>query len=185
MEEEPKSKAHRKRHSGPKAEKKKAKKKNAEGGKNPKAFTYKSAIKAARSMRRTLDKNSKKHRLPRVDRTPLEPPPVCVAVVGPPKVGKSTLIRCLVKNYTRQGVTTMQGPITVVSGGLQVGWLGGGATALANPQGPQNKSVQGDLLSGGTGFSNLTCHTPSWKGMRGSVWFNPSDFHPAQPSSVS
>ena len=116
MEEEPKAKAHRKKHSGPKAEKKKVKKKGGEDGKNPKAFTYKSAIKAARAMRRTLDKNSKRQRVPRVDRTPLEPPPVCVAVVGPPKVGKSTLIRCLVKNYTRQSVTTMQGPMTVVSG---------------------------------------------------------------------
>lgn len=115
-DQEPKSKAHRKRHAGPKAEKKKAKKKNPEDGKNPKAFTYKSAIKAARAMRRTLDKNSKKQHVPKVDRTPLQPPPVCVAVVGPPKVGKSTLIRCLVKNYTRQSVTAMQGPVTLISG---------------------------------------------------------------------
>lgn len=116
MEGEAKSKAHRKRHSGPKAAKKKAKKKSSEGGKNPKAFTYKSAIKAARAVRRNLDKDSKRHHVPQVNRAPLEPPPVCVAVVGPSKVGKSTLIRCLVKNYTRQGLTAMQGPITVVSG---------------------------------------------------------------------
>lgn len=116
MEEETKSKAHRKRHSGPKAEKKKAKKKSSEDGGNPKAFTYKSAIKAARAVRRNLDKDSKRHHVPTVDRTPLEPPPICVAVVGPPKVGKSTLIRCLVKNYSRQTLSTIQGPITVVSG---------------------------------------------------------------------
>ena len=116
MEEERKAKAHRKKHSGPKADRKKAKKKGSEDGSNPKAFTYKSAVKAARALRRTLDKTSKKHHVPRVDRTPLEPPPVCVAVVGPPKVGKSTLIRCLVKNYTRQSVAAMQGPMTVVSG---------------------------------------------------------------------
>ena len=114
MEAEPK--AHRKRHSGPKAEKKAAKKKSSEDGKNPKAFTYKSAIKAAKAVRRNLDRDSKRQHLPKVDRTPLEPPPVCVAVVGPPKVGKSTLIRCLVKNYTRQTITAMQGPITLVSG---------------------------------------------------------------------
>ncbi len=36
---------------------------------------------------------SKKQCLPKVDRTPLEPPPVCVAVIGPLKVGKSTLIK--------------------------------------------------------------------------------------------
>ena len=111
-----KPKAHSKRHSGPKAVKKKAKKQSSEDGKNPKAFTYKSAVKAARAVRRNLDKDSKKQRLPKVDRTPLEPPPVCVAVVGPPKVGKSTLIKCLVKNYTRQGLATLHGPITVVSG---------------------------------------------------------------------
>ena len=114
MEGDPK--AHRKRHSGPKAVKKKAKKKSSEDGKNPKAFTYKSAVKAARSVRRNLDRDSKRQHLPKVDRTPLEPPPVCVAIVGPPKVGKSTLRRCLVKNYTRQGIATMLGPITVVSG---------------------------------------------------------------------
>ncbi len=114
--DEPKSKAHRERKSGRKALKKKAKKKPSDGGRNAKAFTYKSAIKAARATRRTLDVKSKKQRLPKVDRTPLEPPPVCVAVVGPPKVGKSTLIKGLIKNYTRQKVTAIQGPVTVVSG---------------------------------------------------------------------
>ncbi len=114
--DESKSKAHRERKSGPKAEKKKAKKKASGDGTNPKAFTYKSAIKAARATRRTLDKDSKRHRVPKVDRTPLEPPPVCVAVVGPPKVGKSTLIHGLVKNFTRQSITTIQGPLTIVSG---------------------------------------------------------------------
>lgn len=117
-QEQKRAKAHRKRQSGPKAEKKKSKSKVAagDGGKNPKAFTYKSAIKAARAVRRNLDKDSKRQHVPKVDRTPLEPPPVCVAVVGPPKVGKSTLIRCLVKNYTRQNVSSIKGPITVVSG---------------------------------------------------------------------
>ena len=116
--EESKSKTHRERKSGRKAQKKKAKTKSSEGGKNPKAFTYKSAIKAARATRRTLDIKSKRNRLPKVDRTPLEPPPVCIAVVGPPKVGKSTLIRGLIKNYCRQKVSSIQGPVTVVSGML-------------------------------------------------------------------
>ena len=120
--EEPKSKSHRKRQSGTKAEKKKAKKKNSTDGRNPKAFTYKSAIKAAKAVRRTLDKDSKRQRVPRVDRTPLEPPPVCVAVVGPPKVGKSTLIHGLVKNFTRQSITAIQGPVTVVSGMCNKQW---------------------------------------------------------------
>ena len=117
MEEETKSKSHRKRHSGPKAEKKTLKaKKGSHGGENSKAFTYKSAVRAARATRRTLDKASKKQHVPTVDRTPLEPPPVCVAVVGPPKVGKTTLVHDLVKNYTCQNLSEVKGPITVVSG---------------------------------------------------------------------
>ena len=115
MEEEPKAKAHRKRAAGPKA-KKKAAKKGGDDRSNPKAFTYKSAVRAARAVRRNLDKASKRQHVPKVDHTPLEPPPICVAVVGPPKVGKSTLIQCLVKNYSRQSVSEMCGPVTVVSG---------------------------------------------------------------------
>lgn len=37
-------------------------------------------------------------------------------VQGPPGVGKSTLISCLIKHYTRQAVGAVVGPITVVSG---------------------------------------------------------------------
>uniref|UniRef100_A0A8C2FFN6 Uncharacterized protein n=1 Tax=Cyprinus carpio TaxID=7962 RepID=A0A8C2FFN6_CYPCA len=36
--------------------------------------------------------------------------------MGPPKVGKSTLIRCLIKNYTRQKLSDICGPVTIVSG---------------------------------------------------------------------
>ena len=55
-----------------------------------------------------------------VDRAVAEPPPILVAVVGPPKVGKSTLVRCLVKNFARQKVSHVKGPITVVAGKLEV-----------------------------------------------------------------
>ncbi len=92
------------------------KSKKGEDGGNPKAFTYKSAVRAARSVRRTLDREAKRQHVPVVDRSALEPPPVCVAVVGPPKVGKSTLIQCLVKNFTRQSISDIKGPITIVSG---------------------------------------------------------------------
>ena len=36
--------------------------------------------------------------------------------MGPPGVGKSTLIRSLVKLYTNHNLTTVTGPITVVAG---------------------------------------------------------------------
>ena len=127
MEEPSKAKTHRKRAAGPKAEKKKAKKRSEKDeANNPKAFTFKSAVRAARAGRRKLDIAAKRQRVPVVDRTPVEPPPVCVAVVGPPKVGKSTLIRDLVKNFTRQSLTEGKGPVTIVSGEwLHQQWLVG------------------------------------------------------------
>lgn len=47
---------------------------------------------------------------------PPPPPPVIVAVVGPEGVGKSTLVRSLVRRYTKHTVAHIQGPVTVVSG---------------------------------------------------------------------
>ena len=44
------------------------------------------------------------------------PPPMVIAVAGPPEVGKSTLIRSLIKHWTRRNVPKPRGPLTVVSG---------------------------------------------------------------------
>lgn len=115
-----KHKTHRDRNAGRKAEKKKAKKEHvqelSDKQKNPKAFTFHSATKAERRFRRRQDIETKKQHIPLVDRTPLEPPPVLVAVVGPPKVGKSLVIQCLIKSYVKQPLTNILGPVTVVSG---------------------------------------------------------------------
>ncbi|NXX83178.1 BMS1 protein, partial [Urocolius indicus] len=122
--EEKEKKKHRAKHSGPKAEKKRKRYLNDLGlgdeenarKRNPKAFTVQSAVRMARTFHRTQDLKTKKHHIPVVDRTPLEPPPVVVVVVGPPKIGKSTLIKCLIKNFTRQKLVEIRGPVTIVSG---------------------------------------------------------------------
>jgi ribosome biogenesis protein BMS1 len=51
-----------------------------------------------------------------MDEGNLPPPPIIVGLVGPPGVGKSTLLRSLVKRYTKHSLSQPQGPITVVSG---------------------------------------------------------------------
>jgi ribosome biogenesis protein BMS1 len=111
-----KHKSHQKPHSGRKHEKKikKSSDKN-ELKPNSKAFAIKSAVKAERLFRRKQDIISKREHIPLVDRTPLEPSPYVVAVVGPQKVGKTTLIRCLIKSYTRMNLRQISGPVTVVS----------------------------------------------------------------------
>ncbi|RUS24329.1 GTP binding protein, partial [Jimgerdemannia flammicorona] len=109
--------AHRPRQAGSKAEKKMEKiPKKHEEKNNPKAFTFQSIGRAEKTARRNMDRGEKKLHVPRVDRTPLEPPPVVVAVVGPPGSGKTTLIKSLVKKYTKHNLQEVKGPITVVSG---------------------------------------------------------------------
>lgn len=81
---------------------------------NQKAFAITSARSAELRFRRKQDLQTKKHHIPIVDQTPDEPPPIVIAVVGPPKVGKSTLINNLIKNFTRTNVTTINGPISIV-----------------------------------------------------------------------
>ncbi|XP_030059108.1 ribosome biogenesis protein BMS1 homolog isoform X2 [Microcaecilia unicolor] len=122
--EEKDQKKHRKKHSGPKADKKQKRHQKNLGledeedarKRNPKAFAVQSAVRMARTFHRTQDLKTKKHHIPVVDRTPLEPPPIVVVVVGPPKVGKSTLIKCLIRNFTKQKLTEIRGPVTIVSG---------------------------------------------------------------------
>nr|XP_031847799.1 ribosome biogenesis protein BMS1 homolog [Nomia melanderi] len=119
-EEKVSHKTHRERNAGRKAAKKKAKNEHVQEltdkQRNPKAFTFHSAIKAERRFRRKQDIETKKQHIPLVDRTPLEPPPILVAIVGPPKVGKSLVIQCLIKSYVKQPLTNILGPVTLVSG---------------------------------------------------------------------
>nr|XP_018267214.1 ribosome biogenesis protein BMS1 [Kwoniella dejecticola CBS 10117]OBR89372.1 ribosome biogenesis protein BMS1 [Kwoniella dejecticola CBS 10117] len=129
-------KVHHKPSAGTKhAKKDAAKGVDRSGGKgfNPKAFTNTSFRAADRAARRTAEKDQKRLHVPLVNRNPeerkvtaakgqgmdegkLPPPPIIVGLVGPPGVGKSTLLRSLVRRYTKHNLNSPQGPITVVSG---------------------------------------------------------------------
>lgn len=115
-----KKKAHRAKLAGRKAEKKKKKNKIDQSNlsarqRNPKAFAIQNAVRAERQFRRREDVIAKKQHIPQVDKTPLEPPPIVVAIVGPPRVGKTTLINNLIKSFIKTNVAKPNGPITIVT----------------------------------------------------------------------
>lgn len=70
-------------------------KKGRSGGPNPKAFAVAAPGKLQRQAARSHDVNEKRLHVPLVDRLPEEAPPIVVGVVGPPGVGKSTLIKVI------------------------------------------------------------------------------------------
>ncbi|KAF8064134.1 GTP binding protein [Lyophyllum atratum] len=111
-------KAHRPAQSGAKADKKsKDKGKEKQKGFNEKAFAPKSGRRADRQGRRNVERDQTRLHVPLVNRTPDdEPPPVIVAIVGPPGVGKTTLLKSLVRRYAKQTLNDVKGPVTVVSG---------------------------------------------------------------------
>ncbi|KAI5854048.1 hypothetical protein BZA05DRAFT_473363 [Tricharina praecox] len=92
------------------------KEKKKHTGVNPKAFSFANPGKLQKQATRSHDVKEKRLHVPMVDRLPEEAPPVIVSVVGPPGVGKTTLIKSLVKRYSKHTLTTIQGPITVVTG---------------------------------------------------------------------
>jgi ribosome biogenesis protein BMS1 len=138
MDQERPHKAHRAAQSGSKAEKKdKSKGKEKQKGFNEKvcarnhlaldqptytscasqAFAPRSGRRAERQGRRNAERDQTRLHVPLVNRTPDDlPPPVIVAIVGPPGVGKSTLLKSLVRRYTKQTMNEVKGPITVVAG---------------------------------------------------------------------
>ena len=85
------------------------------GDRNPKAFGYANPGRLAKQAVRSHDIKEKRLHVPLVDRVPEEAPPIIVAVVGPPGVGKSTLIKSLIKRYTKHNLSSPCGPLTVVT----------------------------------------------------------------------
>ncbi|CBZ55284.1 putative ribosome biogenesis protein BMS1 [Neospora caninum Liverpool] len=113
-------KRHQQRHG--KSEKKKKNRLRGKDGKtaekqhNPRAFTFSGGVVSVqRKVQRSLDKLALKEREEKTDKTPDIPPPYVVVVQGPPGVGKTTLIRSLVKHYTRHSLQIVQGPVTLVA----------------------------------------------------------------------
>ncbi|KAJ3871944.1 GTP binding protein [Lentinula edodes] len=118
MDDKP-HKAHRPAQAGGKVDKKeKGKGKEKSHGFNEKAFAPTSGHNANRLGRRTAEKDQTRLHVPLVNRTPDDlPPPIIVAIVGPPGVGKSTLLGSLVRRYTKRSVNGgLKGPVTVVAG---------------------------------------------------------------------
>jgi len=89
----------------------------AKGGFNEKAFAPRSGRRAEKQGRRKAEKDQTRLHVPLVDRTPTDvPPPVVIVIVGPPGVGKTTLVKSLIKRFTKHTLSEVKGPITVVSG---------------------------------------------------------------------
>ena len=86
-------------------------------GNNPRAFIFSGARKAKRARVVANEKAERKLRAPvRELGEGLEPPPFVVVVQGPPGVGKTTLVRSLVKHYTKHALNEIKGPLTLVTG---------------------------------------------------------------------
>ncbi|CAN8102151.1 unnamed protein product [Discula destructiva] len=98
-----------------KSKERKEKKKENSGEQNPKAFAVHRPGKLLKQAARSGDIKEKRLHVPLVDRLPDEPPPRLVAIVGPPGVGKTTLLKSLVRRYAKESMAHPQGPITVVT----------------------------------------------------------------------
>ncbi|PPD95344.1 hypothetical protein GOBAR_DD07618 [Gossypium barbadense] len=77
---------------------------------------HRSRHSAKRLQSRAVEKEQRRLHLPVIDRSYGELPPFVVVVQGPPQVGKSLLIKTLVKHYTKHNLPDVRGPITIVSG---------------------------------------------------------------------
>nr|XP_027202871.1 ribosome biogenesis protein bms1-like [Dermatophagoides pteronyssinus] len=106
-------KAHNKQSKGGKAKKKQT----AIERHNPKAFTFSGGPQSVhRRVQRTAEIEQKRacysHATDKTETS--DAPPVIVVVQGPPGCGKTTLIKSLIKYYTKRSVNQLNGPVTLV-----------------------------------------------------------------------
>jgi ribosome biogenesis protein BMS1 len=81
------------------------------------AFLPSSGRSALRLSQRKSQKLERKLHVPIADRTVEgSEPPLVIVVTGPPGAGKTTLIKSLVRKYTKHSITSVMGPVTVVAG---------------------------------------------------------------------
>lgn len=123
MDAERENKAHHKASAGAKFRKKKKAKSTSTSTSAPernfKAFTVANVGRRQREQQRLLDRAHRKHKAElsnKSQESAQAAPPVVVVVQGPPGCGKSTLIRSLVKKWTKHSLGAVHGPITVVTG---------------------------------------------------------------------
>ncbi|MCO5554379.1 hypothetical protein L7F22_007909 [Adiantum nelumboides] len=82
-----------------------------------KAFVSANPRTADKQIRRTAEKDQQRLHVPLVNRTvEEEAPPIIVAIVGPEGVGKTTLMRSLIRRFSKHTLSDIRGPVTVVSG---------------------------------------------------------------------
>ncbi|CAO1628909.1 unnamed protein product [Parajaminaea phylloscopi] len=112
------SQQHKLHRKGNKTNADKIKNRHANGGNyNQKAFVSSSPGAALRAGLRTAELDQKRLHVPQISRTHEdEAPPVIIAIVGPQGVGKTTLMRSLIRRFTKHTLKDIRGPVTVVSG---------------------------------------------------------------------
>ena len=119
MEDKQSNKSHNKTKLGRGArEKKRTDNAHLKGNRTNKSHNVSNINRTKRTVQRNLDKSHQKEYIPKDDRSKLvvelASPPAVIAVMGPKGVGKSTVIKSLVKYYTNANLQSegMAGPIT-------------------------------------------------------------------------